>query len=362
MQSRTTGTTNMSRNLGLALSGDTAFLIMVENDGYTVEEFKCTDFGIKNFEGCFSFTIEHELYFCVRKKLHYFNKDQYKWKEMIDSMETIRNGPACVSLEQGTIITGGEESDDVGLPKLSNTCVLIKHQDDNLVMTNIGTLPAKLKNHTLTKVSDNAFILCGGIDVEGYETREVYLGSLKTSSLDTIDPLSNPCMSDYYLNWTKLPRMREFRSGHFSMFVNNRLCVFGGGLKREEKQHVIEVNAMSCGLELGFSSGMIIETLPFMTVGKSQYKIGKWNRKYMRHDISFANLVLSPDEKFGIIAGGEIYGFGSRKDEHFYLTMNTENLFMRSLEEKDKTLHTNNVIKMLLTCNCFTAMYDDIEN
>ena len=75
-------------------------------------------------------------------------------------------------------------------------------------MSNIGKLPASLKNYTLTKVSDNAFILCGGIDVNGYETRDVYLGSLKASTEDTIDPLSNNCMSDYYLKWTKLPRMR----------------------------------------------------------------------------------------------------------------------------------------------------------
>ena len=169
----------MSRNLGLAFSGDTAFVIMVENDGYTIEEYKCTDFGIKNFDGCFAFTIEKELYICVRKQLHHFDKDEYKWKEMIDVMESIRCGPACVSLEQGTIITGGEVSEGDGAPKLSNTCTLIKHEDTNIVMSNIGKLPASLKNHTLTKVSDNAFILCGGIDVNGYETRDVYLGSLK---------------------------------------------------------------------------------------------------------------------------------------------------------------------------------------
>merc|ERR1712126_421936 len=181
---------------------------------------------------------------------------------------------------------------------------------------------------TLTKVSNNVFVLCGGINIDGYETREVYLGSLKNSSNHTIDPLGDNCMSDYYINWAKLPRMREYRSGHFSMFVNNRLCVFGGGLKRDEKQHVIEVNAMQCGLELGYS----------------------------------ADLILSPDEKYAIIAGGETYGFGCIKDKQFHLSMNTSNLNMRSLDDKDKTLHTNNVLKMLLSCNCLTPMYDEVDN
>ena len=69
----------------------------------------------------------------------------------------------------------------------------------------------------------------------------------------------------------------------------------------------------------------------------------------MRYDISFANLVLSPDEKYAIIAGGEIYGFGCRKEDTFYMTMNTTTLNMRSLGDKDKTLHTNNVLKMKKT-------------
>ena len=349
--------------MGLALSEDTAFLVAVENDGYTLEEYPCTHFEVKDFDGCFSFTIQNEIYFCVRKRIYHFSKDEYKWNELIDSMEIIRNGPACVPLKVGTLITGGEESGGgEGGDNLSDRCVLVKREDSLLVISNVGKLPTKLRNHTLTKVSDNVFVLCGGINIDGYETREVYLGSLKNSSNDTIDPLGDNCMSDYYINWTKLPRMREYRSGHFSMFVNNRLCVFGGGLKRDEKQHVIEVNAMQCGLELGYSAGMIIEVLPFKIENKSQYRVGKWSRRYMRYDISFADLILSPDEKYAIIAGGETYGFGCIKDKHFHLSMNTTNLNMRSLDDKDKTLHTNNVLKMLLSCNCLTPMYDEVDN
>ena len=352
----------MSGNLGVAFSEDKAFLVLVENDGYSQEEYPCTDFGVKDFEGCFSFSLKDDLYISVRKAIYHFNKEQHKWKELVDSFEIIRNGPACVSLEQGTLITGGEESDGCHTQELTDSCFLIKNQVDKLAMKNIGKLPTRLKNHTLTKVSDNTFILCGGIDIDGYETREVYLGTLNCDSFDTDDTSSESCLKKYYINWIKLPKMREHRSAHFAMFIDDTLCVFGGGLKRDEKQHVIEVNAMQCGLELGYSAGMIIEVLPLKMEGKGQYRIGKWSRRYMRHDISFANIVLSPDEKYAIIAGGEIYGFGSRKDEHFHLTMNTSNLFMRSLEDKDKTLHTNNILKMIFSCNCLTPMYDDIEN
>lgn len=353
---------DISARYGLALSEETAFLVVVENDGYSVEEYPCTDFEVKDFDGCFSFSVQNELHFCVRRRIYHFNKETHKWEELIDSMDVVRNGPACVSLKEGTLITGGEESDGTSTGKLTDRCVLVKNEENHLVVSNVGKLPAKLRHHTLTKVSDNVMVLCGGINIDGYETRDVYLGSLKNSSKDTIDQDCDRCMSDYYINWTKLPKMREYRSGHFSMFVNDRLCVFGGGLKRDEKQHVIEVNAMQCGLELGYSAGMIIETLPFKIENKSQYRLGKWSRRYMRYDISFADLVLSPDEKYAIIAGGETYGFGCIKDKQFHLSMNTSNLNMRSLDDKDKTLHTNNVLKMLLSCNCLTPMYDDVDN
>lgn len=350
----------MTAKVDLAISEDKALLVVVENDGYSVEEYPSTDFGVKNFDGCFSFTLENDLYLCVRKNIYRFCQDEHKWKELIDSMDTIRYGTSCVSLQQGTLITGGQEHDGCQNPKLTDNCLLLLKKDDGFTMNSIGKLPAKLKYHSLTKVSSQAFILSGGVDIDGYETRDVYLGSLRTVTNDSDG--DDTSSLQYRLNWTKLPKMCEYRSSHFTMYAQGKLYVFGGGLKRDEKQHVVEVNAMHCGLELGYSAGMIIEILPFTCEDQHQYRVGKWSRRYMRYDISFANLVLSPDEKYAIIAGGEIYGFGCRKEDTFYMTMNTTTLNMRSLGDKDKTLHTNNVLKMIATCNCLTPMYDDIEN
>ena len=352
----------MTSNLGLALSEDKAFLILVENDGYTVEEYPCTEFGVKNFEGCFSFTLENQLYFGVQKTLYQFLKDQRKWEVLAYPMKVVRHGTACVSLKHGTIIAGGSESDGVMTPKLKDSCVLIRSVNNNLITTPVGKLPTKVKHHSLAKLSDNSFIMTGGIDVNGHETRGVYLGTLKCFRGETEDGTNEPSRDNFCVIWTKLPSMREYRSSHFSMFVNNRLHVFGGGLKRAEDHHVLEVNAMQCGLEIGAFAGMIIEILPFKFKEKDQFLVGeRWERRYMKYDISFASIVLSPDKKYGVIAGGEIYGYGARKYDNFHLTMNTRTLFLRSLQENDKSMHTNNVLKMILSCSCLTPMYDDIE-
>lgn len=351
----------MAGNLDVAISGNKAFLVLVEDDGYTVEEYPSKVFGVKDFEGCFSFSLENQLYFCVQKTLYQFIKDQRKWKQLIYNMEIVRYGTACVSLDKGTIIAGGAESDGSKTPTIKGTCVLIRNKEQNLITSTIGTLPTNVKYHTLTKVSSNSFIMCGGMDVNGYETREVYLGTLNNSTSHTSEVISEPSISDFYLTWIKLPRMRRFRSGHFSMFVNNLLYVFGGGLKRPEEEHVMELNALQCGLEIGLYSGMVVEVLPFKLVGRDQFLAKKWKKRYMMYDISFANLVLSPDQKYAVIAGGEIYGLNLGKDDQCRLTMNTKDLFMRSIQDMDNPLYTNNVLKMIMSCDFLTPMYDDIS-
>ena len=138
----------MTAKVDLAISEDKALLVVVENDGYSVEEYPSTDFGVKNFDGCFSFTLENDLYLCVRKIIYRFCQDEHKWKELIDSMDTIRYGTSCVSLQQGTLIAGGQEHNGCQNPKLTDNCILLLKKDDGFTMNSIGKLPAKLKYHS----------------------------------------------------------------------------------------------------------------------------------------------------------------------------------------------------------------------
>jgi len=354
----------MVANLGVAISQDKdkAFLVSVENDGFTLEEYPCTFFEVKDFDGCFSFILKNQLYFCVKQTIYQFISEGQTWKRLTTKIEVVRRGTACVSLKQGTIIAGGCESVDEKDPNPADSCTLIREQEGNLVATSLGKLPIKIAYQTMTKLSDEKFIMCGGLAGRGDETREVYMGTLMKSPPAALVSGLEPTKDEFYVNWTKLPHMRERRSGHFAMYVNNRLYVFGGGLQRNEEQHIIEVNAMQCGLEIGCFAGMIVEALPLrIEENTDQYFLGKWKRRYMKYDMSFSNLILSPNQKYGVIAGGEIYGFGARKDDSFHLTMNTKSLFMRALGEDTHSLHTNNIWKIIFSCNCLTPMYDDID-
>ena len=136
----------MAGNVGVAITrnketgccGNKAFLIVVENDGYSVEEYPSFEFGVEDFEGCFSFSLENELYFCVQKTLYQFIKDLHTWKKLTYDMQIVRYGTACVSLEHGTIIAGGCEytSHQHGMdgenPFRSS---YVKELKDNCVMT-----------------------------------------------------------------------------------------------------------------------------------------------------------------------------------------------------------------------------------
>ena len=356
----------MEGNLGIAISsfGNKVVLVSVENEGFAVEEYPCTEFGVNDLEGCFSFCFGDQLFFCVRKSIFQFIPKKNKWVKLSQRMEVARFGTACVALKKGVVIAGGSESDGKGVPELTDSCVLVTIQKGKFITNELGKLPMKVRYHTMTKITDNKFILCGGMNLKGHELQEVYLGTLVSPATEPLGHGRYYGNDEVYVSWAKLPNMWEWRSNHFTMFVNNRLYVFGGGPKRTEKQHLNELNLKYCGFDMGLFAGSKAECLPLRMEDDKLY-FGKWQPLYdMGYDISFANLVLSPDKKYGVIAGGEVFTVGEKMDSSIYFTMNTRNMRVRALGEKipyddDDSLHTNNILKIILSCSCFTPMYDD---
>ena len=149
------------------------------------------------------------------------------------------------------------------------------------------------------------------------------------------------------------------------MFTNNRFYVFGGGPRRTEKQHLKELNLKYCGFDMGLFAGTKTEVLGIKIENDKVYCSSKFQLIHdMAYDVSFADVVLSPDEKYCIVTGGEVYGDAERKSEDTYLTMTTKNLVLRALGDKDPipeddSLFTNSLWKIMLTCNCLNPMYDD---
>ena len=345
----------IQRRLGVAKNSYKVYLISVEKDNFAVEEYPCTEFGLNDLDGCFSFYLDDQILFCAEKSIFCFNENKHRWAKLTSRMDVVRFGTRSVSLKEGTIIAGGCESDGKGIPELTDSCVLLIQKEGRLKTIRLGKLPMKVKYHTLTRVSDNSFVMCGGINIKGHEVNDAYLGTLMSRRAGVF----------WYVNWYKLPNMCEWRSNHFSMYTDNRFYVFGGGLKRTTKQHLTELNWKYCWFDMGLFSGTKAEVLSLRVDENNQVFSGKFQMiRDMGYDISYADLVLSPDEKYCVIAGGEIYANGEKKSEDTYLTMTTKNMVLRSLGETDfsgscESLYTNNILKIFLSCNCLTPRTDD---
>ena len=80
---------------------------------------------------------------------------------------------------------------------------------------NIGKLPIRVKFHTLTKISETEFILCGGKNPKYGRISDVYFGRLSLYDGESIQ-------------WEKLKSLNQARAKHCSMYMGNRLVVIGG--------------------------------------------------------------------------------------------------------------------------------------
>merc|ERR1719436_1719495 len=83
-----------------------------------------------------------------------------------------------------------------------------------------GILPMPLKFHTVTKISEDEFILCGGENDKSAPVSDVYYGRVVSNR--SFHP------GDWEVNWAKLKPLNSARSKHCAAFVKNRLMVIGG--------------------------------------------------------------------------------------------------------------------------------------
>ena len=361
-----------TKQLGIATNSNSVFLISVENDNFAIEDYPCTEFGVNDLDGCYSFYINDHIFFCAEKNVFGYNPQKHKWVKIAKRLNVVRYGCATVSLKEGAIVAGGREGDGKGIPELTDSCVLLRKEKNKLISIRLNKLPMKVRYHTMTSISNDSFIMCGGMNNKGHEANDAFFGTLVRVDKDGLDSTPLVERSQRYKNdqgwsiqWRKLPKMCEWRSNHFAMYTNNRFYVFGGGPRRTEKQHLKELNLKYCGFDMGLFAGTKAEVLGIKIEGDKVFCSNKFQTiNDMAYDISFANIVLSPDQKYCVIAGGEIYGDAERKSEDTYLTMSTKNLVLRALGDKepiyeDDSLFTSNVWKVILTCNCLTPMSDE---
>ena len=378
-----TGDIEIKSRYGIAINTDTVFLISVENDNFTIQHYPCKEFGVKDLDSSYSFQLKKQIFLCVEKTLFGFHREKQKWIRF-KRMDAVRFGATCVSLKEGAIVSGGQKTNDSGARELSSSCILLRQEGKKIFACTAGNLPVKVRYHTMTAVSDDSFMMCGGMDSKGHESNEVFFGTLKkspsriqedennpgasTTAIGNKDPIGRN--SGWYIAWKKLPNMWEWRSNHCAMFLKEQLYVFGGGPKRDGSEHRKELSLKHCGYDMGCFAGYKAESLPLRIEGDQVYCDTNFHRIHdMGYDISFANAVLSPDESYCVVAGGEIYsggGLRTEEDKSLYLTMDTRSLKLKALEKnyEDDCFFINTIIefgnmwKQFFSCGCWNPIID----
>ena len=178
-----------AKQFGISTNSDTAFLVSVANENFTVEEYPSREFGVNDLDGCYTFSLKDRIFFCAEKNVYGYNPTKQKWIKIAKRMDVVRYGAASVSLKEGAIVAGGKESDGKGIPELTDSCVLLRQEKNKLSVIKLNKLPMKVRYHTMTKISDEAFIMCGGMNSKGHEANEVFLGILSRTSHSDVEKL-----------------------------------------------------------------------------------------------------------------------------------------------------------------------------
>ena len=144
---------------------------------------------------------------CLEKSMYQYNPKRKKWTELCKQMTQDRIGAACLTFGNKGLIFGGflngKCSNTIDVMRLTLRCHLT-------VRSTGATLPLPLMFHTVTKISNYEFILCGGLNSKGMPVSDVYYGASYWFS-----GVSNPGTWEIY--WVKQQYL--FRSCSLKSFT-----------------------------------------------------------------------------------------------------------------------------------------------
>ena len=163
-------------------------------------------------ENSYTFSMGQRNILCSGKYLYEYKNESNSWTKLKNEMEEIRTDVGCVSVDDGVIISGGSIWDHDEFEIRGSSCtdsvVLLKH---DFTTVEIGKLPRPTKCHSMTKISDRTFVICGGRDMID-EISQVYCGM----------------WDGVHLRWTYMKPLKNPRSNHGAIFLKDKLVIVGG--------------------------------------------------------------------------------------------------------------------------------------
>lgn len=210
--------------------------ISVDENGFEVDNqgFNFCSMSESTIDHTYSFVLNGIHMLCIGKLLYEYDTIKKMWSKVSRNMpEGAQNriGAACLTFGNNAIIFGGVIDGAV------SNAIDVLHHDFTLSRT-FGILPMPLKFHTVTKISENEFILCGGKNSASIPISDVYYGRVVSNR--SFDPVN------WEVNWAKLKPLNSARSKHCAVYMKNRLIVIGGVTNSDElnnrRQNVINLN------------------------------------------------------------------------------------------------------------------------
>jgi len=318
------------RNTILTVTEQEVLAISIDKNGFEVDDqgFNFHNVSTSTLESTYSFNLNGKHVLCIGKHIYEYHINKKMWSKLPQQMSHNRFGVACISIADKVIIFGGCENGVV-------TDAIDVVSKDLSVSRTFSKMPLPLKFHSVTKISDNEFVLCGGESATSKPVNNVYYGRVRPNTL-TFSP------ENWEINWAKLKSLNSARSRHCALYIKNKLLIIGGVTNNDRmkqsrqnkitlnpwgptsgsplKKRIVEGNIEILKLKKTSSATRAIaftrncnqeDYLPFILEvenGKINWNWSKgkgWkDAKELPFSIIRGSVLVSPDEKYAIIIPG----------------------------------------------------------
>ena len=210
--------------------------ISIDENGFEVDNqgFNFCNMSPSTIDSSYSFVLNGTHMLCIGKLIYEYHTKKKIWLKLPHDMPLDaqnRIGAACLSFGSKVMIFGGV------IEGIATNAIDVLNADFTTSRT-FGILPMPLKFHTVTKISENEFILCGGRNAASKTVSDVYYGRVVSNR--SFDPV------DWEVNWAKLKPLKSARSKHCTVYMQNRLIVIGGvtsdNVINQSRQNSITLN------------------------------------------------------------------------------------------------------------------------
>ena len=191
--------------------------ISIDENGFEVDDqgFNFHNISPSVLDSTYSFNLNGNYILCIGKSLYQYSEKKKMWSKLPHEMPHNRIGAACLSFGNKVIIFGGCIDGTI------TSTIDVVHEDFTINRA-LDILPFPIKYHTVTKISEDEFILCGGQNAIGHHMNDVYYGQVAAGGSFYLTS-----EQDWNINWAKLKPLNTARSKHVAFYIRNRLVVLG---------------------------------------------------------------------------------------------------------------------------------------